>query len=108
MERILNAIFWIIGLHDIRSSDPVLAAFKRARLSAVYCIIGEIICLMLAFAIEPVAGDVDAKTVAYISNSVSHYVANGFALLSLPFTFGLVWFAWKCWRIYTKPELYID
>lgn len=53
MDSLINALFSIILVTDVRSPNPAIAAMKRARLWMIVCAIGEVVFLGLAFAMWP-------------------------------------------------------
>lgn len=107
MERLLDLIFWIVGLFNVRSSDPVLAAFKHARRATILCTVAQFIFLALAFTFD-VESAVPASQVSHLVDQGRNMVANGFALIAVAFMLGMVWFSCKCLHIYFKPERYLD
>lgn len=93
MDWLINALFSIILVTDVRSPDPAIAAMKRARLWMIVCAIGEVVFLGLAFAMGPdEAATVspmyvvhDMVSWSYIAGSVCCFV-------------GFVWNTWLWWR----------
>jgi hypothetical protein len=107
MDRFIYLLVWIANLFEVESSDPLLAAFKRARRSAIVLGVGEMLCLLLALTLDPGDLAVGPKNVVSVALSLQGWLATGFALMALVLMLGMVYFAWVCWRIYTKPERFI-
>jgi hypothetical protein len=107
MEFLLNAIFWIMGLFEVRSSDPVLAAFKHARRAMIVCTIAQFVFLSLAFAFAP-GGANGAAQGSQLADQMRYLVSNGFALVAVGCMSGMVWFSVRCLHIYFKPERYSE
>jgi hypothetical protein len=93
MDWLINTLFSIILVTDVRSPDPAIAAMKRARLWMIVCAIGEVVFLGLAFAM----GTDEAVTVALVHvvhDMVSWLYIGG----SVCCFVGLVWNTWLWWR----------
>lgn len=101
MSSLLNVVLWIIGLFDVRSSDPVLAAFKHSRRSIIVCTVAQFAFLALAFAFAP-GGAIGVSHPAQLAELVRYYVGNGFALTAIVCMAGMVWFVIRCLHIYFK------
>lgn len=107
MDFLISAVFWIIGLFDVRSSDPVLAAFKHARRSMIVCTVAQFTFLALAFAFAP-DGATGVGQAAQLAEQIRYYVGNGFALVAVACMVGMAWFSVRCLHIYIKPERYVE
>lgn len=106
MERLIDLVFGIGGLFDVRSCDPVLAAFKHARRSAIICTVAQCSFFSLAISFD-MDGTAQAGQLSQLTAQVSSMVANGFAMIAVAFLLGMVWFAFKCLHICFKPESYM-
>lgn len=106
MSRFVELLFWIIELFEVRSGDPVLQAFRRARRALILCMIGQALFLLLAYTFSP-DGAVNLGTVSGLADYIKYLVANAFAFVALAFIVGMVWSAGRCLHIYFKPEQYI-
>lgn len=102
MDRLLDVFLSLLNILDIRSPDPALAVMKRARLQGILCAVSEIVCFVLAFAIQP--NDAASQLVQAVQEPVSLLFLGG-AMLS---TLGIAWNAWIWWRAYSRPELYFS
>lgn len=107
MERLINLIFFISGLFDVRSSDPIIAAFKHARRAAIICSVAQFSFIMLAFAFD-VDSTVQAGQLSQLTEQVRSMIANGFAIIAVAFLLGMFWFSFKCLHIHIKPDSYVN
>lgn len=92
MNWLINTVFSLILVTDVRSPDPAIAAMKRARLAMIVCAIGEVIFLMLAFAIQP-----DGATVS-LAHAVQDVVSQLYVGGAVCCMAGFAWNAWLWWR----------
>lgn len=94
MDSLINALFSIILVTDVRSPNPAIAAMKRARLWMIVCVIGEVVFLGLAFAmrsdeaatVSPVHVVQDLVSWLYFGGAVCCFVA-------------FAWNTWVWWRV---------
>lgn len=107
MEILLSVIFSIAGVFDVQSTDPILAAFKRARRALIVCLVAQLACVVLAFAFAPEGANSPGGT-AQLSEHVSHLVGRGFAIVALACSLGIVWFSVRCLHIHFRPEHYVE
>jgi hypothetical protein len=103
----LDAVFWINGLLDVQSSDPLLAAYKYARRGIILCLIAQCALLVLAFSFAP-DGVASFENAVGLVERVRSLVGTGFALIAVAFMLGMVWFTFRCAHIYFKPENYFE
>lgn len=93
MDLLINALFSIILVTDVRSPDPAIAAMKQARLWMIVCAIGKVVFLGLAFAMWPN----EAATVSpvhVVHNLVSRFYVGGAVCCFV----GFAWNTWLWWR----------
>jgi hypothetical protein len=102
MDWLLGVFFSVLEVLDIRSSDPAIAAMKRARLQAILCCVTEIVCFVIAFTLRP---DVAASQPVH---AVQEWISLLFLAGAVCSALGIAWNAWHWWRAYSKPELYCN
>jgi hypothetical protein len=102
MDWLINTLFSIILVTDVRSPDPAVAAMKRARLGMIVCAIGEAVFLVLAFAVQPDAAA--AVSPAQTSQDLVSRLYAGAAVCSMA---GLLWNAWLWWRAYNSLDRHV-
>lgn len=106
MEFLLNIFLSIVGIFDVRSSDPILAALKHSRRALIVCMVADIAFIVLAFFFAP-EGLTESRQPEQLAEQFRHYIGTGFAFAAIVCMAGMVWFAVKCLHIYFKPEVYV-
>lgn len=100
MDWFIGVLLTALSVLDVDSSDPAIAAMKRAQLQAILCAMSECVCFALAYAIKP---DESADPLVSAVQEPISLLFMGATLLSV---IGICWNVWQWWRAYSKPELY--
>jgi len=106
MERVLSIALWIADLFDLRSSDPAVAAIKRARLLTVLFMAATVTCIAVAFCLQPNLSSSEKPEVLSLVSEVQQIVATGFMIAAVVCNLGMIWNTWVWYRAHTKPETY--
>lgn len=107
METLLVAFFRIIEFFEVRSRNPVIAAFHHARRAFVIFLICQIAFLAMAFAIAPENEPAAAATMELV-RPLRDMIADGFVIAGLTCMAGAAYFGLRCLHIYFRPERYTD
>ena len=83
MEKLLDLLLSLANLMDSRSSDPVLAALKRAERGAVLAIFGAALAISGMFAFAPDHDVPPSGSPLALAWEVQHWLSLGCAVLTL-------------------------
>jgi len=106
MERVLSIVLWIADLFELHSSDPAVAAIKRARLLIVLFMAATVTCIAVAFGLQPNISSAEKSDVLSLVSEVQQIVATGFMIAAVGCNLGMIWNSWVWYRAHTKPENY--
>lgn len=106
MEYLVGLMFWFGDLFDIRSSDPLTRAFKRARRGVYVSCIAAVFCFGISRLIDTNASEQVASNIGFVTGEIRHVLAGVVLFIGISFTILGLSHCWTLYRVETKPELF--
>lgn len=108
MEYVLMPLFWVIGLFDTRSSDPVLHARKKAELSAYLCVAGSFVLSLICYSLDVNSIVERTSLLQTFAAGIKELIGLGLALATLLLWLAGLWNMWIYYRTHSRPELFFE
>ena len=107
MQKVFDALFWLIELHDVRSANPIIAAQKRASLGMFYSLVAAALLCALSVGVAPHTVSTNSDLSA-ITALLQEYAAVGCALLACLVSLVGIGFIVRYVLMVKWPERFVD